>query len=128
MSAFMSEAFGKIDAAMKKSKAKCMGQTVGIYYTWDAKTMSSDMVAGMPVNKNITTDEIQTIEIPADTACLIDYYGPFSGSEFAHTAMDLYFKKNHLKTKMPVIEEYWSDPATEPDSTKWLTKIYYFAE
>jgi effector-binding domain-containing protein len=128
MSAFMSEVYGKIGEAMKKSRAKCLGPAVGIYYTWDEKTMSSDMAAGMPINKSITTNEILMIEIPADTAYLIDYYGSYSASVDAHTAMNLFFKMNNLKPKMPVIEEYITDPMTEPDSSKWLTKIYYFAE
>jgi effector-binding domain-containing protein len=29
---------------------------------------------------------------------------------------------------MPVVEEYITDPMTEKDPNKWLTKIYYFVE
>ncbi len=35
---------------------------------------------------------------------------------------------NGLKHKAPVIEEYVTDPGKEPDSSKWLTRIYFFAE
>jgi hypothetical protein len=29
---------------------------------------------------------------------------------------------------MPVIEEYVTGPETEPDTSKWLTKIYYLLD
>jgi len=128
MSAFMGEAFGKIGEAVKKNRAKCTGPAASVYYTWDEKTMSSDMAAAMPVNKKVAGDEITMIELPAATAYVIDYYGAYEASGDAHLAMDLFMKKNNLKPKMPVVEEYLVDPMTEPDTSKWLTKIYYFAE
>jgi effector-binding domain-containing protein len=42
--------------------------------------------------------------------------------------MDDYLKANKLKAGAPVIEEYVTDPGTEPDESKWLTKIYYLAD
>lgn len=128
MSAFMGESYGKIGEACKKAKAKCTGAPVGIYFTWDDKTMTSDMAAGMPVNKKVETDEIKMIEIPSGTAYLVDYFGAYDQSMDAHTAINMYFMKNNLKPKMPVVEEYITDPTSEPDTTKWQTKIYYFAE
>ena len=40
----------------------------------------------------------------------------------------LNMKENKLEQLTPVIEEYVTDPASEPDSTKWLTKVVYFVK
>ena len=58
----------------------------------------------------------------------IDYYGPYEKSSRAHFAVELYFSKNNLIIKPPVIEEYLTDPTQEPNPAKWLTRIYNFAE
>ena len=42
--------------------------------------------------------------------------------------MDDYFKANGLEPSKLVMEEYVTDPGAEPDTSKWLTKIYYFLE
>jgi effector-binding domain-containing protein len=51
--------------------------------------------------------------------------GGYSGIGKAHEAMDAYMASNKLEQKAPVIEEYITDPGSEPDSSKWLTKIMY---
>jgi effector-binding domain-containing protein len=42
-----------------------------------------------------------------------------------HWAIDTYMKDFNLKPKDFIWEVYVTDPATEPDSTKWETDIYY---
>ena len=62
------------------------------------------------------------------TVYIIDYYGSYEGLMYAHLALDNYLKQKGLKMRSPVIEEYLTDPGAEPDTSKWLTRIYYFAE
>lgn len=93
------------------------------YYYWDGKETEVEVV--MPVDKEpANKGEYGFREIPATKALLIDYYGAYEGSEAAHYAMDTYAKENNIKIGMPW-EVYVTDPATEPDTTKWLTQIYY---
>lgn len=42
--------------------------------------------------------------------------------------MDAYMRENKLEQLTPVIEEYVTDSGSEPDSTKWLTKVVYFVK
>ena len=86
------------------------------------------MAAAMPVNRPLKAEGIQTIRVPRGTAYSVDYYGPYDKVGPAHLAIDRYFKENGLTLKPPVIEEYVTDPTKEPDSSKWLTRIYYFAQ
>ena len=87
------------------------------------------MAAAIPLRKAFKTSTVKIIQVPRQkNAFMIDFYGPYEESALAHYAFDSYFKKNNLTVKLPIIEEYITDPANEPDSSKWLTKIYYFAQ
>ena len=128
MQKFFAESYGIIQTEMTLKKQKMTGAPAGLYWTWDEQKMVSDMAAGIPIKGEIETEQIKMIKVEAGSAYYLDYYGGYSGSYNAHVALDYYFTKNSLKMKMPIIEEYLTDPMAEPDSTKWLTKIIYFTE
>ncbi|MBN2088095.1 GyrI-like domain-containing protein [candidate division KSB1 bacterium] len=125
---FFSESYSQIMGAMAKAKMTMTGAPAGLYYSWDETMNVFDMAAAIPIPAGKKIGDITTIQLPATKAYLIDYYGPYEKTENAHFAFDVYFVKNGLKQKAPVIEEYVTDPASEPDSSKWLTRIYYFTE
>ncbi len=128
MQKFYGDAYAKIMAEMQKAKVKMVGAPVGLYYSWDEKTQTSDMAAAIPIAAGKSLGSLELIQLPAGNAYVIDYYGAYDKLEYAHYAFDSYFKQNKLTQKSPVIEEYITDPAQEPDHSKWVTKIYYFAE
>jgi len=68
------------------------------------------------------------ISTPASKALLINYYGAYDSNELAHIALNMYIQKNGLHMKKPVIEEYVTDPMSEPDPGKWLTRIIYLID
>lgn len=127
---FFATRFGQIAALMGKTKMEADGQPCGVYYTWDEATKTTDMAVAIPVKKGVAVNggNIKTFEIPAGKAFAIDYYGAYTGTGDAHMAMDEYFAANGMKASVPVIEEYVTDPGAEPDTAKWLTRIYYLVE
>ncbi len=125
---FFTQSYGKIMEAMGKAKVTMTGAPVGLYYSWDETMNVFDMAAAIPIPTGKKVGDITTIQLPATKSYLIDYYGSYEKIENAHFAFDVYFAKNGLKQKAPVMEEYVTDPASEPDSSKWLTRIYYFTE
>ncbi len=125
---FFENSYPVISQAMGKAGARLLGAPVGLYFSWDENLETTDLAVGMPTSKVVNTDVVKTIEVPAGKAYSVDYYGPYEGVEPAHWAIDLFFKKNNLQYKAPVIEEYITDPSTEPDSSRWLTRIYYFVK
>ena len=127
---FFASRFGQIGALIEKTKMEKAGYPCGMYYTWDEETKMTDMAVAIPVKKGMAVNggNIQTFEIPAGKALVIDYYGAYTGTGDAHYAMDDYLKTNGLKAGAPAIEEYVTDPGAEPDTSKWLTKIYYLLE
>ncbi|MBL4624231.1 MAG: SRPBCC family protein [Flavobacteriales bacterium] len=101
----------------------------GIYWKWDEETGMADMAAAVLANG----EEISEIEgcenvIVSGKALMIAYYGAYEKVGPAHEAMDAYMEKEGLESNELVIENYITDPATEPDTSKWLTNIYYLVK
>ena len=84
------------------------------------------MVAAVAVQKEVNAPSgVSYFTIPAGKSLTIDYMGGYSGMMAPHNAMDAHMKANNLEQISPVIEEYITDPGSEPDSTKWHTRIIY---
>jgi effector-binding domain-containing protein len=67
----------------------------------------------------------QKFDVPAANLALhIAYNGGYNKIGAAHKALNDYMKEKGLEQSFR-IEEYISGPMTEPDTTKWLTNIYY---
>lgn len=130
MQTFYAEAFPQVVAATQNTEGLEMtGMPCGLYYSWDEANGKTDMAAGVPVNKMMEMQApIEVVKIEAPKAFLINYYGGYDNIGAAHMAMDEYLKANNIEAGTPAIEEYVTDPMTEPDATKWLTKIYYLAK
>ena len=103
------------------------GAPSGLYYTWDMENNMADMAAGIPIMEDADIDEFDVIEVSGKTL-EIKYYGSYSGNAEAHYAIDDYMKENNLVLNELVIEEYITDPTSEPDTSKWLTNIYYMVQ
>jgi effector-binding domain-containing protein len=125
MTNFFMENMPKVWTAVTNTGGKPLGAPCGIYYSWDEQNMKTDVAAAIPVKKPVA--DLKAIKLPAAKAYVIDYYGPYEASMYAHYAFDYYFREHGLKMAMPVVEQYVTDPGSEPDSAKWLTRIYYFA-
>jgi effector-binding domain-containing protein len=128
LSAFFMESIPTLMGSLGKSGIKPAGAPCGIYFTFDETTMTSDMAAAVPAGLTKAIGDIVPIRLPAAKAYVIDYIGTYEGSIIAYDAFDLYFSRNHLKPKMPVVEEYLTDPEKEKDPARQLTRIYFFAE
>ncbi|MCB0620847.1 MAG: SRPBCC family protein [Saprospiraceae bacterium] len=126
MQSFFGQNFGAIMVALQANNLQPTGAPSGLYYSWDEENQQTDMAAAIPTSGQADFGEqVTTIEVPAGKALVIDYYGGYSGSGEAHYAMEDYIKARCLEMREPVVEEYVTDPGSEPDSTKWLTRIYY---
>lgn len=115
----------KIFAALQSSGAEMAGMPCGLFYSWDESTGQTDMASAGPVKEKTEIEGFTAIEIPAKKALLVDYYGNYDGTGAAHEALDAYIKAKGVKVSTPAIEEYVTDPGQEPDTSKWLTRVYY---
>ena len=100
------------------------GPPAGIFWKWDEDNKETDMaVAGTCAEGE--AEGFEAFDIEAGKALHVAYYGDYAGSEGAHMALNKHLEENGIEFRDVVIEEYITDPGTEPDTSKWLTNIYY---
>lgn len=126
MTDFFTEHLGIIYGGIQSAGMTTAGQPSGLYWHWDMENMRAIMAAAIPVDeatKMIAGYDV--IEVPAGKALVTDYYGPYEQSAVAHEAIDAYVRDHAMPDATVVIEEYITDPASEPDASKWHTRITY---
>lgn len=127
LAAFFGKSYGKIGEALGKAKAQPIGAPKAIYFTFDEKTMVTDVAAVMEVANGTKLEGVEKFETPAGKVLKIEYFGAYDKSANAHYAMDAYMKEKGLTQSM-VLEEYITDPMNEKDTAKWQTDIYYLVK
>lgn len=127
MQKFYGDTYQALGKDLGAAKLEMAGMPSGIIFKWDEPNQQADMMAAMPVKGDATTSVKgwETLVVPAGKAQFIPYMGGYHGSYNAHMAMDDAMKANGRELNLHVIEEYITDPMSEPDSMKWLTNIYY---
>jgi effector-binding domain-containing protein len=126
---FYSTNLPAIMGEISKSKVEMASAPLGLYYTWDMEKGTSSMAAAIGVRGDVTAPAgMEVITLPENRSLTIKYMGGYHGIGGAHGAMDAYIQKNNLEHIAPVLEEYLTDPGSEPDSSKWITNVTYFVK
>lgn len=131
MQAFYGKHLGAIYGMLTENEqANIAGQPCGIYYDWDEENQQADVAASIPFssdNDNLDFGKYETISL-SGPALKLAFYGDYEKLGDAHMAIHDYLNNNDLPMSSIVLEEYVTDPESEPDPSKWLTNIYYFLE
>jgi effector-binding domain-containing protein len=102
------------------------GMPCALFFGWDETNQKTDMAAALPTLAENNLQGTESFSLPEGRALKTVYMGEGSKSGMAHMAIDAYMLDHGLKQKIPVIEEYMTDPTQEPNPEKWVTNIYYF--
>jgi effector-binding domain-containing protein len=111
-------------AAVEKAGTQAIGAPSAIYYMWDEANQQADVMACIPTAEGTTLDKMNA-ETVAGKAIVIEYFGSYEGSANAHEALEEYMQWHGVEFGGLAIEEYITDPKTEPDTAKWHTRIMY---
>jgi|1048.fasta_scaffold00372_7 effector-binding domain-containing protein len=103
-----------------------VGAATALYWSWEGG--KSDFMAAFPVDTMISSSGLATYKLGGRKAYMIEYKGAYERVGTAHAAMDIYCLENGLTIVPPAIEEYVVGPQTESDTSKWLTRVIYFAD
>lgn len=128
MSQQLGMAYGGIGKTMQEQGLQQGGAPFAIYYVAEPANDKWEFDAGIPIagNKNgKTLDNVKAVTLPAADVAVIDYYGKYEEMEPAHNALNDWIKANGKTIVGAPWEEYITDPMTEKDPAKWLSKIYY---
>lgn len=129
ISPFFAETIPMLMADLKKAKVQTSEPMSGLYFTFDEKTMTTDVAPAIPVSGvNAKVGKWETFHTKGGKTLEVDFFGDYKNLGAAHMQIKSYIADKKLKASMPVLEEYITDPMTEKDPNKWLTKIYYFLE
>ncbi len=123
ISAFFQEYLPAIYTRIQTAGVPMTGAPSGLYWWWNEQ--EADMAAAIPVAEAGDFAPFVVVPVTAAEALTVDYFGPYEGLEGAHQAVEKYMEAHDYDPAQLVIEEYLTDPTTQPDTSKWLTKVYY---
>jgi effector-binding domain-containing protein len=126
MQKFYADNLGAAYTAITENNLAFDGSPSGIYFVWEPEKGQADMAAVIPVKdlKN-DLDGFETFELGGKALKTV-HIGSYDDLDKPHNAMEAYVNANDIVLEGPALEEYITDPGNEPDTSKWVTHIYYF--
>ena len=125
ISAKLAQLYGEIMEYIGKSGAKVTGQPLSIWHSWNPSGYST-LEAAIPVEKTGEgTNRVMAAALPEGKAVMAIQLGSYDAAEATYKAIEGYIKENSLVSTGPSWEVYVTDPGNEPDTSKWITNIYF---
>jgi len=119
----MGKLYGELMTYATEKGYKIVGAPVAIYHEWSYT--DSDFECGLIVSGDLEgTDRIIVSETYSGRVVTAMHYGSYMSVTKTWTAVMNYVKQNNLEENGLPWETYITDPATEPDTNKWETRIY----
>jgi len=122
----MGMAYGGIQKTFEEQQLKMTGYPFAIYYN-DGKDGTFDFAPGLAYTGKGAKEvgNVKPVTLPASKVAVTEFYGPYEQTGKAHDAIQAWVKANNKTITGSPWEEYITDPMTEKDPNKWLTKVYY---
>lgn len=122
----MGEMFGELMTYAQKMKLTKTGYPMSAYYKWDEQRQFTVFENRIQVGQAVSgKGRVEYKVIPATRAVKGVHFGSYGTMMYMYVAMDQYLKDFGLQESGGPIEEYVTDPMTEPDTAKWQTNIYF---
>ena len=129
---FFEFGYGQLNHHLNVEGKETAGPPCGLYFSRDKENNKSEVMAAFPMKLG------PSVGLPKDTSgfngytiyvypnyIVTDYYGDYKYLSLAHAALDAWLLDRTKRLKYPIVEQYITDPGIEPDTSKWLTKVYY---
>lgn len=109
---------------MNKNKLKTSNNPFSIYFS--VTKDSIDFETGFPIEENnIVSKSLHVGQMKESKAVVLDFYGPYNEIEKGYSEINNWISDNNKKITGVPYEIYYTNPAIEKDSSKWLTRIIY---
>lgn len=123
ISEVLGRGYGRIMELIGKQGLKMAGAPFAIYHT---PPPVFDMEIAIPVEKLGKADgEVKPGILKAGNVLMVRFFGAYEKTPEAHAAIDAYAIANNVNITGAPWESYITDPATEKDTSKWETDVYY---
>jgi effector-binding domain-containing protein len=121
---FFGRAFGAVAAAAQAQNVQLAGPPFALYRGMPTQTV--DVEAGFPVNADFTeTERVAKSALPEAEAFEAMHTGPYDTLERTYGIIQERMKTEGFTPSDTMWEYYLSDPETEPDPTKWQTRVVW---
>lgn len=111
-----------------KSGVVPSGSACKLYFSWNNDSNLTEVGAAVPVLAENNIASAKSLTIPSSRSVVVEYMGDQRGLGFVHTAIDDYLADHNLAIVPPVIEEYVSDPSSNPAVSTWKTNVIYYVK
>lgn len=120
----LTDYYSRISEVIKKKKLKISGVPFSVFHSYTPELF--DVEIGIPVDKLIPLNgDVKSQVYPATRVAMASYFGPYESTAVVYEAIEKYMKDKSLVASGGPWEEYITDPANEPDTSKWQTDIFY---
>lgn len=124
----MHELYSELEAYMMEAGIEISGPPYAVYYCWDT-TAPIVLEAGFPVAEKVDgKDRIFFTETPGGKVVTTYHYGNYESVGATYMKINEYNEENSKVASGYPWEVYLTDPALEPDTSKWVTQIFFPVE
>lgn len=100
------------------------GPPFGRYHSYSPEDI--DLEAGIPVAAPVAgSSDVQASEIPGAEVASIEHWGSYDNLIETWNKIQNWIPENGYEYAAPPYEIFWTDPGSEPDSSKWRTEIVW---
>ncbi len=127
-SEFFGQSYGEIMGYLgEEAGANMLMPPMALFYDWDEENDRTVVEPAVAVTSDLPGNDRITKKMSyAGPALKAVHMGGYN-TENEHMALGAYMKENGLSWPegAAAVEVYVTDPGTEPDTSKWVTEIYY---
>jgi effector-binding domain-containing protein len=124
LGATISQTYDSLQSEVSESGATVNGPPGYLAYTNNPKNIRFECVLLISTFPKQQPKKAKVVVLEADNMILYNYYGRYENLFSAYGNLKSYCEKMNLEQSGPMREFYITDPATEPDPRKWLTRIF----
>jgi effector-binding domain-containing protein len=119
----MGTAFHEIEMAMKEAGGEIVAGPPFARYLSFGREITFE--TGCPIRRAFpTSGRIELGRLPAGEVATVIHVGPYERLSATYDALNGWVAAQGRSPAGPMWEVYLTDPDTEPDKEKWLTKVF----
>jgi effector-binding domain-containing protein/uncharacterized protein YndB with AHSA1/START domain len=125
-SEFYGSRYGQLMAYLGEDSENMLEMPLAVYNEWDEENDKAVIAVALACeSEKGGSGDIKKGMTHAGKAVKCVYTGPYEEGDKPHNAIAEYMKANSLNMAGAPWEVFVTDPGMEPDSTKWVTHVYY---
>jgi len=121
------DSFKEVLSSMGTNNIAPIGYPVIVWNNYNPKGVS-EFICLMEINSKSEVNGIENdmyYSFPERRVLWLEYKGAYEKSSIAWETLNSYIANQNLVMSGNPYEEYVTDPSTEPDTSKWITNIYF---